>query len=281
MTPADNIPFPIRVFPRRTRATPIDNRAFVGTPPLGLTPADVQEVHVSCTFTWDKRECERLVREWQFIYPDAKVRVGGPAYGDAGGEFVPGMYMAPGHVFTSRGCPNHCDKCKVPEREGPLRLLPIRDGWKVEDNNFLACPRDHREAVFEMLRRQPERPRFTGGLEAARFTREIAVEILSLKPAVLFFAYDRAAEQAAVDRAFGLIYDLTGWSAGTFRNRVSCYALCGYEGDTIEAAEARIAWLIRRGARAYPMYFRDDNYRGMAPGWHDLIGGTMAFGGKR
>jgi hypothetical protein len=50
-----------RVFPRRTAATPSDAYAFVGDPPLFL-PADITEVHVSVTFTWDRVEGERVAR---------------------------------------------------------------------------------------------------------------------------------------------------------------------------------------------------------------------------
>ena len=51
-----------RVFPRRTSATPDDELAFVGDPPLFLPAAD--EAHVSCTLTWDRPEAERLARAW-------------------------------------------------------------------------------------------------------------------------------------------------------------------------------------------------------------------------
>ena len=64
-----------RVFPRRTSATPDDETAFVGDPPLFL-PA-VKEVHVSCTFTWDRPEAQRLARAWASQGYD--VRLGGPA----------------------------------------------------------------------------------------------------------------------------------------------------------------------------------------------------------
>ena len=42
----------IRVFPRRTKATPNDALAYFG-PPDRFAEAD--EVHVDCTFTYDKR----------------------------------------------------------------------------------------------------------------------------------------------------------------------------------------------------------------------------------
>lgn len=274
----------VRVFPRRTRATPIDDAAFVGEPPMFLD--GVSEVHVSCAFTWDKAKAQRLAKTWQFRFPHATVRVGGPAFGDAGGEFTPGMYLRPGYVITSRGCPNKCRRCKVPGREGAIRLLRIHDGWDVLDNNLLGVldlpdGQKHLAAVLAMLRSQPHRPRFTGGLEASRFTRDIAVEILATRPQVMFFAYDRQAQREAVEQAFALLYELTGWTKGTFRHRVGCYVLCGYEGDELWAAEQRIKWVIGQGARAYPMYWRDDDYTRRPKDWHDLVGGTMAFGGRR
>jgi hypothetical protein len=49
-----------RVFPRMTKATPVDLLSFVGDP--GLFPPEVDEVHVSVTFTYDMSEAERLTR---------------------------------------------------------------------------------------------------------------------------------------------------------------------------------------------------------------------------
>jgi len=56
--------------------------------------------------------------------------------------------------------------CFVPTREGPLRLLAIKPGWDILDNNLLACPRRHVEAVVDMLEGQPKAARFTGGIDA-------------------------------------------------------------------------------------------------------------------
>ena len=168
----------------------------------------------------------------------------------------------------------------VPKREGKLRTLSIRNGWDVLDNNLLACPERHLSAVFDMLRRQPQKPRFTGGLEAARMNKEVAEELLALKPAVMFFAYDRPQQKHHLERAFSLIRGIKNWSKGTMRHYVSCYILVGHDGDTVPEAEKRIAWVIDQGVRAYPMYFRDECYAGRPPEWHDLIGGIMSFGGK-
>ena len=155
-------PTVIRVFPRRTNATPVDDRAFVGEPPLFLPEFD--SVDISVAFTWDMPEAERLADSWaRFGKP---VNIGGPATGMRGGNFTPGMYLKPGYVITSRGCPNRCWFCSVWKREGDIRELPITEGWNVLDDNLLACSDTHIKNVFEMLNKQPERSEFTGGLEA-------------------------------------------------------------------------------------------------------------------
>ena len=74
----------VRVFPRRTRATPDDDMAFFGPPPFLF---DANEVHVDVTFTADKTHAEWLAEQWR---PVAPVKIGGVAYGDPGTEFVPG-----------------------------------------------------------------------------------------------------------------------------------------------------------------------------------------------
>lgn len=95
-----------RVFPRKTKASPDDEYAFFSAP--GDSLPDIDEVHVSVTFTYDLPRAEYLAREWAHVAP---VKIGGPATGMAGGNFTPGMYLKPGYVITSRGCPNHCWFC--------------------------------------------------------------------------------------------------------------------------------------------------------------------------
>lgn len=149
----------LRVFPRRNSYTPTDDMAFFGDP--GLFIPEYDEIHVCCVFTWDIPRCKELQYRWQGV-TNKPVLIGGPAFGDAGGEFVPGRYVRQGVVFTSRGCVNNCGFCFVPKREGSLRLLPIVPGNIIQDNNFLACPQDHRAKVYKMLKTQ-RKIEFAGG----------------------------------------------------------------------------------------------------------------------
>ena len=168
----------IRVFPTLTHATPTDELVRIHETPSFFDEAN--EVHISVAFTWDIPWAEWAARQWERVAP---VKIGGPAYNEPGGEFVPGMYMKRGYVITSRGCPNRCWFCAVPKREGGvLRELPVTDGWIVQDDNLLACSPAHINAVFAMLARQPHRPQFTGGLEAALMTPEMAVRLHELRP---------------------------------------------------------------------------------------------------
>jgi len=109
----------IRVFPRRTGWTPIDDYAFVGYPPMMRPEAD--EVHISVAFTWDIEKADRLKLAWGQYYP--VVKVGGPAYSSLCDGFTPGMYISHGVTFTSRGCNNRCGYCLAWQREGRIREM--------------------------------------------------------------------------------------------------------------------------------------------------------------
>lgn len=244
----------IRVFPSKTTATPdplTDADVRIGQLPSLFDEAD--EVHISVAFTWNRRWAEEAAKEWEYVAP---VKVGGPAYNEPGGDFVPGMYLKRGYVITSRGCPNRCWFCAVPKREGGvLRELPITDGWILADDNLLACSPAHIDAVFEMLSRQPHKPRFTGGLEAALLTPAVAVRLKSLKPESLFFAYDTPNDLEPLRAAGQMLHD-AGFSVSSHTLR--CYILCGYKGDTFDKAQRRMGEAWDAGFMPFAMLYRDE-----------------------
>jgi hypothetical protein len=237
-----------RVFPRRTRATPVDDMAFVGEPTL-FVAADA--VHISVTFTWDLPEAERLEKEWRHVAP---VKVGGPATGMRGDDFEPGLYVRNGYVITSRGCPNRCWFCSVPDREGGVRELPIKDGFNVLDDNLLATSDGHIRAVFKMLSRQKERAQFTGGLEASRLKGWHVELLASLRVEQMFFAWDTKSDLEPLIVASERLRE-----AGFTRNKLRCYVLIGYRGDTIEDAEKRLRFCVT-DLNMFPMamLYRDE-----------------------
>ena len=240
----------IRVFPTKTSATPNDDLVRIHTTPSLFDEAD--EVHISVTFTWDIPWAEWAAKQWGAVAP---VKVGGPAYNEPGGEFVPGMYMKKGYVITSRGCPHRCWFCTVPKREGgKLRELPVTDGWIVTDDNLLACSPEHIDEVFVMLAQQPHRPQFTGGLEAALLTPGMASRLRSLHPASLFFAYDTPNDLEPLVAAGKILLD-AGFTKASNNRR--CYVLIGYRGETFEKAQARMGDVWRAGFMPFAMLYRD------------------------
>jgi len=250
-----------RVFPhggKRTKATPIDRYSFIGSP--GLFPPEVDEVHISVTFTWDLPEAERLAEAWARIAP---VKIGGPATGERSGNFTPGMYLKPGYVITSRGCPNHCWFCSVPKREGNVRELTIAGGWNVLDDNLLACSEEHISAVFNMLRQQRKPIEFTGGLEPKRMTASIANELRVLKPKQVFFAYDTPDDFEPLREAVTMC-----WNAGFSKagHRLRAYVLIGFQGDSFDGAERRLRSVLSLGVIPMAMLYRDKTGKA-DPGW--------------
>jgi len=246
----------IRVFPRRTKATPVDDMVRIGEQPGMFDEAD--EVHISVAFTWDLKDAEILERQWRHVAP---TRIGGPATGERGEGFTPGMYLRPGYTITSRGCPNHCWFCSVWKREGrAVRELPIMDGWNVLDDNLLACSEEHIRSVFAMLASQKHKPEFTGGLEAKRLKPWIAVALKALHPKQLFFAYDTPDDLEPLRRAGEMMLAAEFTEAS---HALRCYVLCGWpkkngrKADTMDAAQVRIQQALDCGFTPMAMLYRD------------------------
>ena len=267
MNPSTKI---IRVFPRKTKASPDDALAYFG-PPDFFAQAD--EVHIDVTFTYDKPAAEWLAEQWKHVAP---VKIGGVAYGDPGAEFIPGRYIKQGYTFTSRGCPRRCWFCSVWKRAPEPRLLPIQDGWNILDDNLLACPESHVRAVFEMLGKQRRRIEFTGGLEALALQDYQVGLLANLSPKpTMFFAYDPGdAFETLASAAMRLI------EAG-FRphaHRMRCYVLIGFPKDTLDDAEKRLRRIAGIGFTPMAMLWKpelesqqkwkpDERWRGFQRRW--------------
>ena len=246
----------LRVFPRRTSMTPDDDMAFVGESPLLRPEAD--EVHVSVTFTWDQNEGERLAEAWNAFYP--VVKLGGPAFNSPAEDFVPGMYLKRGVTITSRGCDGNCWFCYVPKREGMIRTLLITDGHVIQDNNLLACPMEHIEAVLKMCNHQNCTARFLGGLDVFRFDGKMAARFCSLSHSPeLWFAYDNPRQLAALREVMHWLPD--------YRPEVRCYVLIGYPGDTFLKATSRLEATRDAGVMPFAMLYHNDAGRPTSIEW--------------
>lgn len=236
----------IRVFPQRTSYTPDDELAFVGMPPL-IIP-EHEEIHISCTFTWDKAYCEELAFQWEGR-TNKPVKLGGPAFGSPAEDYVQGMYMKKNIIFTTRGCNNNCPWCCVPKLEGKLKELPICEGNIIQDNNFLQASRQHKDKVFEMLKHQ-RAICFKGGLEADLIDDHFISGVSDLRIAELWLACDTDARLPEFKKACEKLS-----KAGFSRDKIKCYVLS--YGKDREKDEARARAVYEAGAMPFVQLYRD------------------------
>jgi hypothetical protein len=249
----------IRVFPIRTSFTPNDEFSFVGYPPLFRPGTRTTPVHVSVVFKWCRDLAEKIAASWRDHYDT--VIVGGPAYGDLGDDFTPGMYLKQGCTITSRGCVKHCGWC--PEKDRPLRELAIAPGHIIQDSNLLACSERHVRAVFDMLREQKHAVSFPGGLDKhflKPWHRELFDSILIDE---LWFACDVTSDLPALERAAKILEGIP------LRKR-RCYTMIGYDDapESLAEAERRIERVFELGFMPFCQLYKPDDYvKVYAPEW--------------
>jgi len=193
-----------------------------------------------------------LAKSWERL--GVPVKIGGPAFGDRFGDFTPGVYLKHGYTFTSRGCDKHCTFCSVWRDCEGFRELEIKDGWNILDDNILCSSREHFSAVCEMLKRQPERPVFTGGIEPSYLTEWHAEKIREVKAKRLYCAYDTPDDLEPLRQA-GKILRNAGFTRAS--HALACYVLIGFGSDTFEKAEKRLYETIDAGFVPYAMLYRN------------------------
>ena len=238
----------IRVFPRKTSYIPDDDYTFFDVPPLPALIPEHDEVHISCTFTWDRAKAEELAFQWEAA-TTKPVKIGGPAYNSPATDFVQGLYVKKNIIFTTRGCNNSCPWCFVPTIEGGFRELDdIPVGNVIQDNNFLQASRKHKNKVFDMLKTQ-RGICFRGGLEPDLIDDHFVDSIRGLKIKELWLACD-------TDSRLGLFKKgcekLT--KAGFDRRVIRCYALS--YGKDMSADEARCEEIYASGAMPFVQLYQ-------------------------
>lgn len=258
----------IRVFPsglkkRGGSLLPNDKYAFIGDPPLDGFRPEADEVHISCTFTWDKVEAERLGEAWSQYYE--VVKVGGVAYGSPIYGFTPGKYIKNGITFTSRGCNNQCPWCSARVDEG--KISPLYDfppGYIIQDNNLLQCDKSHLDRVFEMLRYQPRQVIFSGGLDSRLITDDIADSIRDLPIESVFLACDTKEAIKPLRRAVQKLH--------LPRRKTRCYVLLKFnDGETISNARERLELVWEAGAMPFAqLYQPKDRWINYPREWKEL-----------
>lgn len=242
----------LRVFPHRNSYTPTDDMVRIGFPDMLPLP-EHDEVHISCTFTWDKELCEEMKLTWQ-MKTDKPVKLGGVAYGSPCEGFTKGLYVKEGVTFTSRGCNNSCPWCCVPRIEGKLvELEDFPEGNIIQDNNFLQCSEAHKNKVFEMLKIQ-KGVCFKGGLDADLLDDHFINGIKDLSIRELWLACDTDNDIPTVTKAIKQLREYFP------RWKILCYCLIGANGTSgfeMELAENRLSEIYLAGAKPFAQLYRD------------------------
>lgn len=248
----------IRVFPRRTSYTPIDDYAFVGDPPMIRPEADI--VFVSCTFTWDIKESFRLANAWNQYYP---VRIGGVAFDTNPDIFIAGMYVKHGITFTTRGCNNQCPWCLVSKREGKLRQYQeFATGNIIQDNNILQANKTHWNKVIQMLNTQRD-VEFSGGLDARLITDNKAADIRGLRLKQVFLACDTQGALKSLQQAVRKLQLPI--------RKARCYVLIAFNGETLSEARERLEAVYHSGALPFAQLYQPPDKRiEYSKEWRDL-----------
>ena len=240
----------LRIFPRKTTATPDDANVIINRMPNLFDVAD--RINISVSFMWDIPRAEKLFKAWQVVAP---VEIGGPAFNEPGGEFESGLYLKKGYTITSRGCPNKCWFCSVWKREPVLRELEIKSGWNIVDDNLLATSDQHIKNIFKMLRDQKHPAIFSGGIEAKLLKKWHVDLFASIRLKELFCAYDTPDDYEPLVEAGKLLKQANI----TYENRKArAYVLIGYPGDTMENALIRIKQTLNAGFFPFAMLYRND-----------------------
>ncbi len=250
----------VRVFPRRTKWTPDDDLVFIGDPPL-FRPLKEMPVRVSVTFTQDIPEAERLYKAWSLYYSD--VKLGGPALGDPGDIFTPGMFIKKGVVITSRGCIRSCPWCLVPEREGQIREYLVKRGHIIQDNNLLACSPDHIRTVFAMLEVESKAAIFSGGLDARLLSKWHVELFKKIRIKEMWFACDSVRQMDSLLRASKLLKDFPAY-------KKRCYVLMGYGNETLSDADDRARSVYELGFMPFAQLYKGPSQKKYEDLWKNL-----------
>ena len=175
-----------------------------------------------------------LPYEIEHIYPDYSL--------------YPDLTKDTAYGFLTRGCPNNCGFCIVPEKEGrqSVKVADLSEFWKVQkyikllDANLLAC-RDRKELLQQLIDSRAYVD-FTQGLDARFVTEEIAEMLGRVRTKRVHFAFDIMANEKAIIKGLKTYKDITQ----VHINKAIVYILTNYD-TTIEQDLYRLYKVIELG----------------------------------
>lgn len=213
---------------------------------------NIDQVHISITFTWDREESRRLFDAYRSYYTD--IRIGGPAFKSKCDNFSAGRYVKPGVTFTTRGCNFDCKWCMVPAIEGKFREINIERGNIIQDNNFLLSNRRHFDKVIQMLKKE-KAICFKGGIDTRLLKDWHVEEFRSIKTREIWFALDTMERSKYFQAACTKLL-----KAGFKRDNIRTYVLAGHN-EPIQKSRERLEFAYNCGSLPYISPYREGNSR--------------------
>lgn len=232
----------------------------------GFNIDDPEEVWASVVFSKNRHKADGL----KFIYPDAKIDVGGSGVSLSKrlpGEvdrLMPDYSLYPGMDydlgFTTRGCGRSCYFCVVPRKEGKFRVHqhpaefhdPAHRSAVYMDNNIL-WDKQHFFEVTDWLLANRMTVDFNQGLDLRLMDRDVAKRIAELTPRKYWhFAFDSLDYREEVENGIRMLKD----AGVNVRHKVNVYVYL-HDSDQVPDALERCRILKGLGTLPYIMVNRE------------------------
>lgn len=174
--------------------------------------------------------------------------------------------------FTTRGCIRNCKFCKVPEKEGKIRVVgDIYDFWrgqkelKLLDNNLTALP-DHFETICKQLTKEKIKTDFNQGLDIRLIDADKAKLLSKVRLSKqIHFAFDNIMSETTVRRGIEILTH-----NGVAKHKLMFYVLIGFDSTELEDLY-RVELLRDLGVDPFVMpYNKSDDYQRNFARWVNM-----------
>ena len=233
---------------------------------VGFNVTDPDIVYASIVFEKNKHKADGL----KFLYPDAKIVIGGSGYNYAVRLPDEIELLKPDYTlysdcdysigFSTRGCFRNCSFCIVPQKEGKFQKVQHPEEWynpefkKIVflDNNILADKSWFLE-VSEWCIQKKLSVWFTQGLDIRLVNQVVAKKLLELKFFKgLFFAWDHIEDESVIKEKIQLLKDV-GFTDSKLKQFVQFYIYTDTDAD-YESGVYRCRELKKLSCNAFVMF---------------------------
>jgi len=240
---------------------------------VGFGIENPDKVYISCVFKKNAGQAKGIAR----YYPDAEIDIGGcgidlkkelpleielikPDY-----DLYQTTYS---QGYTSRGCPNKCGFCIVPEKEGKIRIAqhpsefddPRFDTMMIMDNNLFGAPQEWQDQVLAWFVGNNMKMLSPQGWDARLLNEHRWLMLSAVKRAqAIHFAWDNVKDEKHIENAIDIMKQ-SGVSKGYLQRQISFYVLAGFE-STFEDALYRCTRLKEMGVQSFVMPYHKKDKR--------------------